>query len=123
VFKTIGNALGKLLYDAAAERIERKEYIAATRRWQKHNARQARVCLCGAPGTVLRTDNRNIGAVPVEFWYCEEHADVPLDIPWSNGRPLIGQTREECSWSTSRISSGEITGCGCGTHVGGQRWR
>jgi hypothetical protein len=111
-------ALGSLLYDAAAKQIERDEYAAATRRWRKHNARQPRVCLCGAPGTVLRTDHGNIGAVPVEFWYCQEHADVPLTVPWSGGVPLWKQTREACSWRSSSIHTGIVSECGCGTHVG-----
>lgn len=118
MLRVLGEALGKLLYNTAAERIERREYDAATRRWRRHNARQPRVCLCGAAGTVLRTDHDNVGAVPVEFWYCADHADVPLTVPWSGGVPLWKQTREQCSWRTSSIHAGIVIECGCGTHVG-----
>jgi hypothetical protein len=111
-------ALGRMLYTAAADQIDRDEYDAATRRWQERNARQPRVCNCGAPGTVLRTHDGNLGAVPVEYWYCAAHADVPLTVPWSAGVPLWRQNREECSWRTWNTVVGVITECGCSTHVG-----
>lgn len=59
-----------------------------------------------------------VGAVAPTFWRCDEHADVPLTVPWSGRRPLIGQTRENCSWSRSRIGDSRIEECGCGTHIG-----
>ena len=114
-------ALGELLHRAAAERMDRNEYAAATKRWRAINARRPRICPCGVPGVVLLTDHSNLGDVPVKFWRCTEHADVPLTIPWSDGKPLWKQSRGDCSWWTSAIKTGIVSECGCGSHVGEHR--
>lgn len=50
------------------------EYVGATLRWIEHN-RKARLkgCPCGKRGTRVHFDGRNNGAVPVEWWTCDEH--------------------------------------------------
>ena len=111
-------ALGRIMHRSLAEQIERDEYDVAARRWRENNARQPRVCPCGAPGTNVIRDHRNIGDVPVEFWRCTEHADTHINAQFVNGHLA---TRDECSMWQTRIGSNIITDCGCGTHVGETR--
>jgi len=51
------------------------QYVAATLRWAEHN-RQARAQGCricrAVPVTRVKLDDRNAGAVPVEWWYCDD---------------------------------------------------
>jgi hypothetical protein len=90
---------------------------AATLRWRAFNADQPAVCGCGRPGTVRVTDPRGgfAGSVAPYWWRCEEHADVPINAKFVNGRRA---TREECSSWASSIKTGIISDCDCGTHVG-----
>jgi hypothetical protein len=91
--------------------------VAATLRWRERNASQEPVCHCGAPGTVRITDSGPImGSVRPYWWRCDEHAAIPLTVPWANGRPLIGESPESCSWRSSQY--GTVIECGCGEHVG-----
>lgn len=100
------------------ERIIGNENKAASLRWAAINAARPRVCPCGAPGTVVKYASGQVGTVAPEFHLCAEHADVPLTVPWSGGRPLWHQSPDECGWTLSTIPTGLITECGCGTHVG-----
>ena len=62
-----------MIFETYAER----EYREATERWRAHNAeRRAAGCPCGKPATKVSYDCRNIGAVPAEFWTCDEHVGV-----------------------------------------------
>jgi hypothetical protein len=97
------------------------EHRAATLRWLRNNVKAPRRCPCGADGTVtVGMSDGWVGDTPPIFWRCDAHADIALTIPWSGGQPLINQLPSECSWKTSMISSGLVTDCGCGTHVGTQ---
>lgn len=75
---------------------------AAQLRWRARNAAQRRACPCGEPGTVLRADYGNTGNVPVEWWYCTDHARVPLTTPWmthaGRGVPMVQDA--EGAWVT-----------------------
>lgn len=107
---------------------EASEVRAATLRWTLGNYRKSRNCNCGAPGTVrvvpVKSPTSYRGDMPPWFWRCDEHADISLQVAWAGTQPLIGQSREECSWCHAKID-GPITICGCGTHVGepGDSWK
>lgn len=95
------------------------EHRAATLRWRRNNATKQRRCQCGKPADIRITDEGDvIGSCRPYWWVCNEHEDVPLTVPWSGGRPLTGQSPDECSWSTNQTTTRIITECGCGTHVG-----
>jgi hypothetical protein len=102
------------------------ETRAATLRWTLGNYRKPRTCNCGAPGTVrvvpVKSETSYRGDMPPWFWRCDEHADISLQVCWAGTVPLVGQSREECSWAQSRNDTGLVTICGCGTHVG-QQWK
>lgn len=92
---------------------------AATRRWKRINAEQPQVCECGQPGVVQQFMPYPVrGSVQPFWWRCEEHSSVPSSVPWSNGVPQWNQRPSQCSWHSSKIKTGLITECGCGTHVG-----
>jgi hypothetical protein len=75
----------------------RREIRRAEQRWREFNERRRREgCYCGKPGTVARPDPSDdfVGSVRPTWWYCVEHADVPLTTPWEinkdgTGRPMI----------------------------------
>jgi hypothetical protein len=93
---------------------------AATLRWRANNAAKPAECSCGRPGTVRVTDGMGgyVGSVAPTWRRCDDHADVPLTVPWCNGQPMNGQTREECSWKMWRNDTRLVTDCGCRSHVG-----
>jgi hypothetical protein len=101
---------------------------AATIRWTIHNYDQPVRCNCGEAGTVRvqchPSPTGHSGDMPPWWWRCAEHSRIPLEVAWAGNRPLIGQTREECSWNQAK-TDGPITICGCGTHVGepGSSWK
>lgn len=95
------------------------EHRAATLRWRRNNAAMDPICHCGSPADIRVTDEFGFkGACPPYWWRCNQHKDVPLTVPWVNGRPLTGQKPEECSWNRSSTIDRIIKECGCGTHVG-----
>lgn len=64
-------------------RYERKEFDEATERWRRINAgKRAAGCPCGKPATKVRYSHGNVGAVPVEFWTCDEHYGMSA---WGSG--------------------------------------
>lgn len=94
------------------------DHKAASLRWAMNNATDPQECLCGKRGTVALEMDGFRGDVAPIHWACDEHADVPLTVPWQNGRPLWKQSRDECSsWGSSTVT-GIVHQCGCGEHVG-----
>lgn len=107
-------------WDTIDRRFGLGSYRAATLRWRDRNARLPHVCACGAGGTVRVVDRGGqMGSVAPEWWRCEEHATVPLTVPWRDGAPMVNQTREACGWRSGPIATGVVEKCGCGTHLGG----
>lgn len=96
------------------------ETRAAERRWRQFNdAKRAEGCPCGRPGTVaVASPGPVVGRVRPTFWRCDDHAQAPLTVPWSDGQPEWHQPRSGCTWSSASIATDIITACGCGTHVG-----
>ena len=96
------------------------EYRGATLRWLRHNIEQPRVCDCGKPGTVTvrHPEGGHMGATPPVYWRCDDHADIALTVAWAGRKPLINQTRDECSWRTGSLITKRVTDCGCETHIG-----
>lgn len=80
------------------EHVTGDDYRASSLRWAAINAARPRVCLCGAPGTVVKHATGQAGSVAPEFWACDEHADVPLTVPWVGGKPLWHQGPDACSY-------------------------
>jgi hypothetical protein len=80
-----------------------EEYEAATERWRARNERERlRGCKCGKPNTRCKYYGGNIGAVPVEFWSCDEDFGV---TQWS-GRPAVGR---EILWApTNNLTDTEL---------------
>ena len=79
-------------------RYERKEHADATQRWRQINAeKRAAGCPCGKPATRVRYNHGNVGAVPVEFWTCDEHDGMSGWSAGPSGFIAVWPRRAPCS--------------------------